>query len=151
MTPKEVFDLATRCINEGNRADWMALAAPDLDLEGQRPGTELWGQIFDQLREALPDLHYEVVSYVEHGPDTASELRLTGTHAGVMRLPRTPTAIDESDMVEIPPTGKHVDFVYAEFNRIVNGLFVYSHAYGFTSGMAEQLGVLSVQPAKQPA
>lgn len=141
-TPREVLDRVIRCFNEQDRDGWMALASPEIEAEGQsgQAGLDVWSAILDMFREGLPDIRLEAVSNIESDSAIATEMRITATHTGVLRMP---------GMVEVPPTGKHVDFVYADFHRMVGDHIVYSRGYGFESPLAQQLGLVSFQPATQ--
>lgn len=85
-TPKEVLDRAVWCFNEPDREGWMALASPDLEVEGQtgQAGLALWAVILDMFREALPDVRLEAVSNIEGEGAIATEMRATGTQTGAL-------------------------------------------------------------------
>ena len=143
----EVADAAHRAVaawNAGDREGWIAAASPDIVIDGVLHGHEHWAFLFDAVRKAVPDGHKELAGpLVEMGKYGAAQIRVTGTNTGAITLPRNPN--DDSGEVEVPATGKHVDYVYAAFFTVVDGLCTEYNSYGQAAGYAAAVGALSFE------
>jgi predicted ester cyclase len=85
-----------------------------------------------------PDLSLTVTSVVEEGSVVAIQGRATGTHRGTLRTPPG----------DIPPSGRAIDFTFAEDYEVRGGLIVSAHLHFDRLELLEQLGVT---PAPVPA
>lgn len=96
-------------------------------------GRDGYLQYFQNLFEAFPDLHAEVLDVAADDGLVACRARFTGTHQG--------------EFVGIPATGRHVTIEGADFCRVdANGRFTEHWAYSDSMVMMQQLGVVP-QPA----
>ena len=82
---------------------------------------------------AFPDVHWDVVSFVEQGDSFADEWTFVGTHTGPFPL---------SDGTELPATGKRVEVRGMEFVRMRDGKIVVDNLYYDNVTIAAQLGLL---------
>lgn len=80
---------------------------------------------------AFPDLHHELVSYVEEGDRAAWEVHVTATHTAPMQTPNGP----------IPATGRRVSFDLVGMGRFSGGRAASWHAYFDQLGFLQQLGL----------
>lgn len=76
MTPAEVVAKVDEVWKAGDRDGWMALAAPDIDLEGHR-GSQFWGMLGDAVHEGFPDGQFTIRQTIQEGDDVA--MRRGGT------------------------------------------------------------------------
>jgi steroid delta-isomerase-like uncharacterized protein len=82
---------------------------------------------------AFPDVHWDVVSFVEQGDSFADEWIFVGTHTGPFLLP---------DGSELPATGKRVEVRGMEFVQTRDGKIVVDNLYYDNLSIAAQLGLL---------
>jgi steroid delta-isomerase-like uncharacterized protein len=82
---------------------------------------------------AVPDVHFEFVSFVEQGDAFADEWTFVGTHTGPLTLP---------DGTELPPTGKRVEMKGMELVRVRDGKIVVDNLYYDNLALAVQLGLV---------
>jgi steroid delta-isomerase-like uncharacterized protein len=81
---------------------------------------------------AFPDVHWDLVSFVEQGDAFADEWIFVGTHTGPLPLP---------DGTELPPTGKRVEMKGMEFVQMRDGKIVVDNLYYDNLAVAAQLGL----------
>jgi steroid delta-isomerase-like uncharacterized protein len=141
---KRLLEQAIATWNAGDREGWWALY--DEDVEWEAPGggrisglEDLKVKYFDALMEAAPDRASVVDSLFAEGDLVAEEGRYTGTHTGTWRSP---------DGVEIPATGKSLDFPFSAIFRVDNGKIVSIRLYYDQLEVRTQLGLM---PAPAPA
>ena len=114
---KRVLERAIECWNATDREGWSALYTDDVVYEG--PGgarisglEDLKVKYFDALLTAAPDrTSADVVLYAE-GDHVVEQARYLGTHTGLWRNP---------DGVEVPATGKTMDFPVVGVFRVESG------------------------------
>src|SRR6476619_630636 len=114
---KKVLEEAIERWNATDREGWAALYTDDVDYEapgGARiSGLEnLKEQYFDALVTAAPDRGSSDVMLLAEGDTVVEQARYTGTHTGTWRNPNG---------VEIPATGKTVDFPFVGVFRVTDG------------------------------
>src|SRR5262245_41603279 len=114
---KRVLEQAIELWNTGDREGWAALYQPDVVYEA--PGgarisglEDLKVKYFDALLEAAPDRSSVVDELIAEGDLVVEEGRYVGTHTGTWRSP---------DGVEVPATGKSLDFAFSATFRVRNG------------------------------
>ena len=141
---KRVLEQAIETWNAGDREGWAALY--DEDVEWEAPGgarisglADLKVKYFDALLEAAPDRLSVVDSLLAEGDLVAEEGRYTGTHTGTWRSPNG---------VEIPATGKSLDFAFSAIFRVENGKIASIRIYYDQVEVLTQLGLM---PAAAPA
>lgn len=144
MTAKEITDQAWARMEAGDIDGFMELFHHDgfefrgLGLDITEPA-DLRGFIEGYI-EAFPDLHHEVVDYVEAEGTCALELHVRGTHTGTMRSPQG----------DIPATGRPVLWVSCDYMKVRDGRITSWHAYTDSMAMMVQLGLMP-DPAAQTA
>jgi predicted ester cyclase len=124
---------AKRCFEEvwtgGNLSIIPELIAPNYvgHAATEVKGPEAFAQTVRNLRNAFPDLRYEIESTVGENDWLALRLNLSGTNTGKMG--------------NNEPTGKKVSWKQALFNRYVDGKCVEATSYGDSAHMYKQLGI----------
>jgi steroid delta-isomerase-like uncharacterized protein len=140
---KRVLEQAIELWNAGDREGWAALYSEDVKWEA--PGgarisglEDLKVKYFDALLEAAPDRSSVVDSLFAEGNLVAEEGRYTGTHTGTWR---------SSDGVEIPATGRSLDFPFSALFRVEDGKIASIRLYYDQLEVLTQLGLM---PAPAP-
>ncbi len=115
--PKHVLEQAIERWNSNDRDGWAALYTDDVVYEA--PGgarisglADLKEQYFDALVTAAPDRSSRDVVLIAEGDQVVEVARYTGTHTGTWRSPNG---------VEIPATGKTVDFPFVGVFQVTEG------------------------------
>jgi len=136
--PKKVLELAIERWNAADRDGWAALYAEDVDYEA--PGgarisglADLKEKYFDALLTAAPDRGSSDVMLVADGDHVVEQARYTGTHTGTWRSP---------DGVEIPATGKKLDFPFVGVFRVEDGKISSIRIYYDQIQVLAQLGLM---------
>ena len=136
--PKKVLEEAIERWNATDREGWAALYTDDVDYEA--PGgahisglENLKEQYFDALVTAAPDRGSSDVVLVAEGDTVVEQARYTGTHTGTWRNPNG---------VEIPATGKTVDFPFAGVFRVTDGKISSIRIYYDQIEVLTQLGLM---------
>jgi steroid delta-isomerase-like uncharacterized protein len=99
------------------------------------------GSYMQTFFTAFPDLRIEVQSMLEEDDAVATEVRFIGTHTGPLAGPGG----------ELPPTGKEVDLVGADFLTVSNGKLTSWHVYYDTGAFMSQLGLSPLSSEVAPA
>ena len=135
---KHVLEQAIETWNAGDREAWAALY--DESVEWEAPGgahisglEDLKVKYFDALLEAAPDRASIVDSLFGEGDLVAEEGRYTGTHTGTWRNPGG---------VDIPATGKSLDFPFSAIFRVENGKIASIRLYYDQFEVLTQLGLM---------
>lgn len=133
-----------RFTSEGGRAiadrDWQAygeLFAEDLamrtpGLPGTVTGRHVRVAMVQGIIDAFPDGQVEVERAFGQGDLGCLQVRFEGTHTGPLA---------GSGGAEIPPTGKHVEFLYCIVVRFEQGLVVELDEYYDQLDLLTQIGV----------
>lgn len=105
------------------------------DIEWQAPGAQLRGreQALGFVRgfwEAFPDARVQLTRLIGEGSVLAGEGRFTGTHDGTMRTPD----------VELPPTGRPIEFRWMAMYEVRGDEVVAEHLYFDQAELMAQLG-----------
>jgi len=136
--PKKVLELAIERWNAADRDGWAALYAEDVEYEA--PGgarisglADLKEKYFDALLTAAPDRGSSDVMLVADGDHVVEQARYTGTHTGTWRSP---------DGVEIPATGKKLDFPFVGVFRVEDGKISSIRIYYDQIQVLAQLGLM---------
>ena len=136
--PKKVLKLAIERWNAADRDGWAALYAEDVEYEA--PGgarisglADLKEKYFDALLTAAPDRGSSDVMLVADGDHVVEQARYTGTHTGTWRSP---------DGVEIPATGKKLDFPFVGVFRVEDGKISSIRIYYDQIQVLAQLGLM---------
>jgi len=136
--PKKVLELAIERWNAADRDGWAALYAEDVEYEA--PGgarisglADLKEKYFDALLTAAPDRGSSDVMLVADGDHVVEQARYTGTHTGTWRSP---------DGVEIPATGKKLDFPFVGVFRVEDGKISSIRIYYDQIEVLAQLGLM---------
>jgi steroid delta-isomerase-like uncharacterized protein len=95
---------------------------------GEIRGIEGFRQFAETLRNAFPDLHFEVHERIMEGDRIALRYTVTGTHQG--------------DFQQIPATGKRVAVTAISVNHIRDGKVAEAWNNSDTLGLLQQLGVI---------
>lgn len=147
MTPTEVVHQQYEALNRRDRAGWCAAGAPDVSFDPEGvTGVDIYGQVYDVLVEAFPDLRARILSSLEQGDLMACEVVFSGTHTGVLHWP---AAFDETGLLgEVAPTGKTMEVRFGNFCTVRGDKIVTDNTYGVTSGVAKALGLKTAQEAR---
>jgi predicted ester cyclase len=86
------------------------------------------------LWDAFPDITISLERVVEQGQAVFVEGRAVGTHTGPLREPSG----------ALPPTGRRVDFAWAERYDVEDGVIANAHLYYDTLVILDQLGLAPV-------
>jgi steroid delta-isomerase-like uncharacterized protein len=122
--------------NKGNFDNMKEMVSDDFVIHFSRPGEELRGpenvkQFYSSLREAFPDLHFEILNQVAEEDKVVTHWTASGTHQGEFK--------------GIPATGNKVTFTAMDIDRIVDGKAVECWSNVDELSLMQQLGVI---PAK---
>jgi len=135
---KRVLEQAIERWNATDRDGWAALYTDDVVYEA--PGgarisglADLKEQYFDALVTAAPDRASRDVVLFAEGDHVVEEARYTGTHTGTWRSP---------DGVEIPATGRSLDFPFVGVFRVENGKISAIRIYYDQMEVLAQLGMM---------
>ena len=124
-----------RMFNEGDLA-YADAAVADGAVDHQEPaGTDFathLKQVISTLREAFPDLHFEVDELIGEGDTVACRSTMTGTHQGPLRIgPMASLAVNGAD-IDVP----HMHFFHYDDEGRLTDLW---HVWN-TLALARQLG-----------
>ena len=114
---KEVLEQAIERWNANDRERWAELYHKDVVFEAPG-GSRISGledlklRYFDALLTAAPDRGSSDVVLIAEGEHVVEQARYTGTHTGTWRNP---------DGVEIPATGRTLDFPFVGVFRVEDG------------------------------
>jgi len=140
---KRVLEQAIELWNAADREGWAALYTENVEWEA--PGgaritglADLKVKYYDALLEAAHDRASHVDSLFADGDLVAEEGRYTATHTGTWRSP---------DGVEIPATGKSLDFRFSAIFQVENGKITSIRLYYDQLEILTQLG-LAPAPAQ---
>ena len=140
---KRVLEQAIDLWNTGDRKGWAALYDPNVEWEA--PGgarisglEDLKVKYYDALLEAAPDRSSTVDALIAEGDIVAEEGRYTGTHTGTWRNPNG---------VEIPATGKSLDFAFSAIFRVRDGKITSIRLYYDQMEVLAQLGLVPTPAA----
>ena len=135
---KRVLEQAIERWNAVDRDGWAALYTDDVVYEG--PGgarisglAELREKYFAALVTAAPDRASRDVVLFAEGDHVVEEARYTGTHTGTWRAP---------DGVEIPPTGRSLDFPFVGVFHVESGKISSIRIYYDQIEVLTQLGLM---------
>jgi len=124
--------------NQGKIAVVDELVTADMIEHEEIPGIprnrEGVKQAFTLFRTAFPDLQVTIEDLIAEGDQVVGRETWRGTHRGAF--------------MEIPPTGKQVEFAAIDIVRIANGKMVEHWGQTDMLGMLQQLGVV---PAPEQA
>lgn len=101
--------------NRGNLDVVDELIAPRGEDHQEAPGTDFAAHlrwIVTRMREAFPDLHFEVHDVVAQGDLVATRSTMTGTHEGRFEV---------GPFREVAPTGRRIEVPHMHFFRWVDG------------------------------
>ncbi len=135
---KHVLEQAIERWNSNDRDGWAALYTEDVVYEAPG-GTRISGladlkeQYFDALVTAAPDRASEDVVLIAEGDHVVELARYTGTHTGPWRSPNG---------VEIPATGKKVDFPFVGVFQVRDGKIGSIRIYYDQIQVLTQLGLM---------
>jgi steroid delta-isomerase-like uncharacterized protein len=123
-----------RMFNQGD-LDYVDEALDPGGVDHQEPlGTEFGAhlkEVITMMREAFPDLHFEVHEIISEGDIVATRSTMTGTHEGRFNL---------GPLAALPPTGKRVEVPHMHFFRSENGRVVDMWHVWDTLKLMRQLG-----------
>jgi len=98
------------------------------EIPGVPPNREGVKQAFTMFRTAFPDLQVTIEDLIAEGDKVVARETWRGTHRG--------------EFMEIPSTGKRVEFAAVDIVRIANGKMVEHWGQMDSLGMLQQLGVI---------
>jgi predicted ester cyclase len=93
--------------------------------------------ILTDLRTTFPDCSFPIEEIVASGPNLVVRCRFKGTHTGVGKLP-----VNGGLMIDVAPTGRHMDVQHIHWYVIENGLIAEHWASRDDIAMMQQLGLL---------
>ena len=124
-----------RMFNEGDLAYVDAAVAPGAVDHQEPAGTDFithLKQVISTLREAFPDLHFEVDELIGEGDTVACRSTMTGTHRGPLRIgPMASLAVNGAP-IDVP----HMHFFHYDDEGRLTDLW---HVWN-TLALARQLG-----------
>lgn len=142
---RRVLEQAIDLWNAGDRERWAELYTEDVEFEA--PGGarisglgDLKVKYFDALFEAAPDRASRDVSLFAEGDFVAEQGRYVGTHTGTWR---------DANGVEIPATGKRIDFPFCAIFRVENGKISSIRLYYDQVEVLTQLGLMPAPVAAE--
>ena len=140
---KRILEDAIELWNVGDREAWATLYTEDVEYEG--PGgtrisglTDLKEKYFDALLTAAPDRLSQDVVLIAEGDQVVELARYTGTHTDTWRSP---------DGLEIPATGRELDFPFVGVFRVTDGKINSIRIYYDQIEVLTQLGLMPVPAA----
>lgn len=124
-----------RMFNEGDLA-YVDAAVADGAVDHQEPaGTDFathLKQVISTLREAFPDLHFEVDELIGEGDTVACRSTMTGTHRGMLRIGPMASLAVNGAAIDVP----HMHFFHYDDEGRLTDLW---HVWN-TLALARQLG-----------
>lgn len=135
-THRSLLERAVAVYNDGDLDGYVDLYTDDAVLttpEGAFKGRIELRERFARELNALSDIRFEVISYVEGGDMFADEFLLAGTHTGPLSL---------QDGTELPATGRHVEIRGMEMVQVRDGRMVVDNLYYDNAAVFAQLGML---------
>ena len=134
---RDVVEAAYRAWNVGdldaimNDYDENATYWSTARMTGVHGKAEIRDYCKSQLR-TFPGIRFAITSLIESDDSVAVEYRVQATHNGPLELPSG----------TMPPTGKTIDFVGAEFFEIPRGKIVTERNYLDSLELMRQLGLM---------
>jgi predicted ester cyclase len=95
------------------------------------------GQLLKGFGTAFPNFKHTTTRCVEAGDEISCEGKFSGDHTGPMMMP---------DGNAIPPTQKHVEFLYVGFAKVKGGKVAQLNVYFDMMGFMQQLGLVPPPP-----
>ena len=111
-------------LNQGRQELIITLFAPHMHEQVQR--------IFNDVREAFPDMHETLEDLVAEGNKVMARWTFRGTQGGLF--------------LDIPPTGKHIEITGFSIYYLENGVIVNDYAVLDWLDALEQLGATILPP-----
>jgi len=137
-SPEENKKILLRFIDAISRGDRRTLEQV-VNVASYLEHNPVWGaanlssgvEVYAQLRQALPDLHFEVEAaiMVAEGAQVAAHSIVTGTHTG-------------SELFGVAPSGKQLKWTHSDFVRLVDGKIVERWVSADTLTFLQQLGAV---------
>ncbi len=93
--------------------------------------------ILGDIKTTFPDWSMPIEEIVATGPNVIVRCRFKGTHLGVGKLP-----VNGGLMIDVAPTGRHMDVQHIHWYVVENGLIAEHWATRDDIGMMQQLGLL---------
>ena len=103
------------------------------ELPGLAPGREGVKEFFAMFQAAVPDLRFDVQHLLGDGDLVVAHSTATGTHSG-------------ADFMDVPPSGKSVEFTVIDLVRFSDGVGVEHWGVADMATMLQQLGVIPPPP-----
>lgn len=135
-THRPLLERAVAVYNDGDLDGYVDLYTDDAVLttpEGAFKGKSELRERFARELNALSDIRFDIISYVEGGDMFADEFLLAGTHTGPLPLP---------DGNTLPATGHHVEIRGMEMVQVRDGRMVADNLYYDNAAVFTQLGIL---------
>jgi predicted ester cyclase len=139
--------LVRRVFDEGfNRGDLLVVdeLVASTGCDHQHPDvssfTDHLKAVIVAMREAMPDLHFEISEIIGEGEWVALHSVMSGTNTGPLRAPLLP----ENGPPMVPPTGKSIRVPHMHMIRMADGKGVELFHLMDTISMLGQLGMMSV-------
>lgn len=138
-----VREVMERGFNQGDLTVIDKYHHPD-GVDHQEPlGTDFVAhlkQVITAMRQAFPDLHFEIHDIVAEGDIVAFRSTMTGTHSGLfMMMPGRP----------LPATGRKISVPHMHFVSVVDGKTRDLWHLWNMPMMLQQLGIAPPQPANE--
>ena len=126
----ELVRAGFQAFNTGDAGECMTRIAPDLitnlaELPEPQHGRQAWRQGFEMMKHAFPDLQAHIEDIFAAQDKVAVRLRFRGTHSG--------------EFLGIPATGRAIEYVSHEFNRIADELIAEEWICSDTATLLRQL------------
>ena len=133
---RSIVDRHYEGINRHDLDMVVSMLADDVEsiLPGAPPmnGPEAFKQYVSVFQTAAPDAHIVGHRYFESGDTIVVEGTYSGTHTGPLMTPNG----------EIPPTGRHFEFTFADVLQARGGKVVNHRVYFDQVGFLMQLGLM---------
>jgi len=133
---RSLLDRAVAVYNEGDLDGYVDLYTDDAVLttpEGAYKGKGELRERFARELNALSDIRFDVLSYVEDDDSFADEFIFAGTHTGPLLMP---------DGTDLPATGRRVEIRGMEMVQVRAGRMTVDNLYYDNIALIAQLGLL---------
>ena len=124
-------------LNRGDIAAGVAIVAEDCTNHGHPAGRQRIEAILRDIHTTFPDQDTEILDAIGVGDDVVIRTIVSGTHAGVSRLP-----VMGALLMGVAPTGRSFRIQTIHWYRMKDGQIQDHRANRDDLGMLQQLGIL---------
>jgi len=124
-------------ISAGRIEDASALFSDPTRNHGRLVPRRMIFAILQDIKATFPDWTFSVEDVTASGSSVVVRCRFRGTHLGVAKLP-----VNGGLMIDVAPTGRHMDVQHIHWFVLENGLIAEHWASRDDVDMMQQLGLL---------